>query len=111
MSARPTRATNNQNCSGAGASILKPSRTEKLHLTFDHLSVVSEECLTNSDDGEKDKRNKRSGDEFIPESAVELLTDFQSVVPPLSHFENLSYKDIGPNVGTFIFVCLLRKKI
>lgn len=56
--------------------------------------------MTNSDDQtEKDKRTQMPNDDFIPESAVELLTDFQSVLPPLSHFENLSYKDIGPNVG------------
>lgn len=104
MSTRPTRNHVNTSCGSGGAStsILKPCRADKLQLNFDHLSVVSEECLSNSDDQmEKDKRMKRPSDELIPESA-ELMTDFQSVVPPLSHFENLSYKDIGPNVGEYI---------
>lgn len=73
-----------------------------MHLNFDHLSVVSEECLSNSDDQtEKDKRKKESSDEFIAETSVEQLSDSQTNVPPLSHFENLSYRDIGPNVGKY----------
>lgn len=97
---RNSRATPSQSGTPTGASILKQRGPEKLQMNFDHLSVVSEECLTNSDDqGDRDKRSKFDADDFIPESAVELLADFHATVPPLSHFENLSYKDIGPNIG------------
>lgn len=100
------------------SSILKSSlRPEKMDIQFDHLSVVSEECLSNSDDQiEQQKRMlaqvtsndslpptpSNDGANFVPEkSAARLFADFQSSVPPLAHFENLSYKDIGPNVGKY----------
>lgn len=103
------------------SSILKSSqRPEKLDIKFDHLSVVSEECLSNSDDqieqqkqllAQSSMNNSMSlpptplnvADNFVPEqSAATLFADFKSSVPPLTHFENLSYKDIGPNVGKHI---------
>lgn len=92
-----------------------------MDMQFDHLSVVSEECLSNSDDQNDQHKRKHqqmlaksstsnllprpptplnSADDFVPEKSAALLyADFQSSVPPLTHFENLSYKDIGPNVG------------
>lgn len=96
-------STNALNSTTTG-SILKVPRPEKLNINFDHLSVVSEECLSNSDDqNEQQKQQQRlnQGDEvFAPEASAErLFADFHSTVPPLTHFENLSYKDIGPNVG------------
>lgn len=82
-------------------------------MNFDHLSIVSEENLTNSDDtfevrscggvaetktetsvmDKKSKSKQRNCSEFV------ALHDFQSVVPPLAHFENLCYEKIGPNLG------------
>lgn len=108
------------------SSILKSSlRPEKMDIQFDHLSVVSEECLSNSDDQiEQQKRmltqsdvndssplpsmTLNDADDFIPEkSASAIYADFQSSVPTLAHFENLSYKDIGPNVGEYLFTYIL----
>lgn len=106
------------------SGILKSSlRPEKMDIQFDHLSVVSEECLSNSDDQIEQQKRKHqqmlaqsnvndllprpptpmgNADNFVPEkSAALLFADFHSSVPPLTHFENLSYKDIGPNLGKF----------
>lgn len=106
LNSRPIRPVRNPmpECGTCtGTSILKQRGPEKLQMNFDHLSVVSEECLTNSDDqAEREKRNQLVSDDFVPETAVGLLADFQAVMPPLSHFENLSYRDIGPNVGMSI---------
>lgn len=107
----------------SSASILKSTmRPDKLDIQFDHLSVVSEECLSNSDEQSEQQRRIQQQtrtksnisvvmtptllsdvDNFVPEkSAVLLFADFQSTVPPLTHFENLSYSDIGPNVGKLL---------
>lgn len=72
----------------------KPVRNEKIDMNFDHLSVVSEECLSNSDDQANNKRDSDASTLKDP-----IYTNFQSTIPPLKHFENLSYKDIGPNIG------------
>lgn len=71
---------------------------DKVNIDFDHLSVVSEECLSNSDDPTNscsvdaaDSNGKNADDAS--------MSNFQSSVPPLTHFENLCYKDIGPNIG------------
>lgn len=71
-----------------------PIRNEKINMNFDHLSVVSEECVSNSDD----QMNRNSKSENKP-SGDPIYTNFQSTIPPLKHFENLSYEDIGPNIG------------
>lgn len=111
----------NATAAATTSSILKTSsRPEKIDINFDHLSVVSEECLSNSDDQVRDEQRRmhqhrqhqmndllavpptslNDADNFVPETAAaQIFTDFQSTVPPLAHFENLSYKDIGPNVG------------
>lgn len=88
---------------------MKPQR-EKLHVNFDHLSIVSEETtLTQSggDDGEADDETDcvpisatALNDDFVPDMCAALY-DFQSIVPSLAHFENLCYEDIGPNLGLF----------
>lgn len=75
----------------------KPIRNDKIDMNFDHLSVVSEECLSGSDDQSNIKTDSKNDPiEGIEES---IYTNFQSTIPPLEHFENLSYKDIGPNIG------------
>lgn len=76
------------------ASMPAPMRNDKINMNFDHLSVVSEECLSNSDD----QMNNKSDNELDP-----IYANFQSTIPPLKHFESLSYKDIGPNIGEEIF--------
>lgn len=76
------------------ATMPKPTRNEKIDMSFDHLSVVSEECLSNSDD---QANNKLDGDACTVKDPI--YTNFQSTIPPLKHFESLSYKDIGPNIG------------
>lgn len=78
-------------------SMPKPVRNDKIDMNFDHLSVVSEECLSNSDDQSNNKPDSKNDPiEGIDEN---IYTNFQSTIPPLEHFENLIYKDIGPNVG------------
>lgn len=72
----------------------KPARVDKINMDFDHLSVVSEECLSNNGDPANGYAGVNSVD-------AAMLSGFQSTVPPLTHFENLSYKDIGPNLGAF----------
>lgn len=75
---------------------------------------MSEENLTNSDGGNSLNQISMENinaaaddgihttfpnyDEFQPEKSS-ALTDFQSIVPPLTHFENLDYDKIGPNLG------------
>lgn len=75
------------------ASMPGPVRNDKINMNFDHLSVVSEECLSNGDD-----QHSKNG----TESTIENYNNFQSTIPPLKHFENLSYKDIGPNLGELL---------
>lgn len=89
----------------ASGGILKNARPEKLNISFDHLSVVSEECLSNSDepaDGHQKRARLRPHQPPSPSSdtsAEICFAEFQSKVPSLAHFENLPYEDIGPNVG------------
>lgn len=72
----------------------KPTRSEKVSSNYDHLSVVSEECLSNGDD-QMNNKNIDTNTKFSDDA----FSAYQSTVPPLAHFENLSYKDIGPNIG------------
>lgn len=72
------------------ASMPAPVRNDKINMNFDHLSVVSEECLSNSED--QTNQNTKDDAEYI-------YSNFQSTIPPLKHFEDLSYRDIGPNIG------------
>lgn len=82
------------------ACMPKPIRSEKMDMSFDHLSVVSEECLSNSDDQPSNQPISKSDDVFLSNTKSESpYANFQSTIPPLKHFENLSYKDIGPNIG------------
>lgn len=69
------------------------SKKENLHVNFDHLSIVSEESNPNSpiDFG--------SLESPAVLGALSPLTELQSVWPPLQHFENLSYENMGPSVG------------
>lgn len=95
----------------------KAQRSDKIDMNFDHLSVVSEECLSNSEDqsnknssGSNNNKNddhpngkpKISRNDTLEGIDESIYTNFQSTVPPLKHFENLSYKDIGPNLGECI---------
>lgn len=111
----------NANKTNPMVSSPKAQRSEKIDMNFDHLSVVSEECLSNSEDqsnknssgssnNKNDNKSNNNGNskpnisrndtlEGIDES---IYTNFQSTVPPLKHFENLCYKDIGPNLGECI---------
>lgn len=79
---------------------MKPARMDKINMDFDHLSVVSEECLSNGDDPANGCAGANGADEA-------LLSGYQTTVPPLTHFENLSYKDIGPNLGEFALIAPL----
>lgn len=66
----------------------KFKNNKKLHVNFDHLSIVSEENYIELD-----------------EEPISPLRELQSVQPPLAHFENLPYELIGPSIGKFfIFV-------
>lgn len=83
------------------ATMPKPIRNDKIDMNFDHLSVVSEECLSGSEEQSNNKiESKNDPIEGVEES---IYTNFQSTVPPLQHFENLSYKDIGPSLGKDFF--------
>lgn len=88
------KQTNNTINSGTANSMstTKPVRMDKINMDFDHLSVVSEECLSNGDDPANGSSNG------VDEA---MLAGYQSTVPPLTHFENLCYKDIGQNIGTY----------
>lgn len=87
-------ACNGEQKHSSNGAAVKAARSDKINMDFDHLSVVSEECLSNSDDPANGYAGGNGADEA-------LLSGFQSTVPPLTHFENLSYKDIGPNLGEF----------
>lgn len=95
----------------------KAQRSEKIDMNFDHLSVVSEECLSNSEDqsnknssGSSNIKNENnpnskpimSRNDTLGGIDESIYASFQSTIPPLKHFENLSYKDIGPNIGECI---------
>ncbi len=77
---------------------------EKLHVNFDHLSIVSEETFTGSCENpsspnlpENSTDAMKDDSEYKPDAST--VIDFQSIVPPLAYFENLCYEDIGPNLG------------
>lgn len=102
---------NATNKSSPMVSSPKTQRSEKIDMNFDHLSVVSEECLSNGE--EQSNKNSTSNNnnnnastkcdinqnDTLDRIDESIYTNFQSTVPPLKHFENLSYKDIGPNIG------------
>ncbi|KAJ6649923.1 hypothetical protein Bhyg_05164 [Pseudolycoriella hygida] len=77
---------------------------EKLHVNFDHLSIVSEETFTGSCENPSSPNLADNNINAIKEEmdyrpdACSALIDFQSIVPPLAYFENLRYEDIGPNL-------------
>lgn len=98
----------NAQCSGSASnsgnqssSMAKPSGrgNEKINLNFDHLSVVSEECMSNSDDQFEHHQHQSAAKSKTNGNDAEVFEEFQSNIPPLAHFENLSYRDIGPNLG------------
>ncbi|XP_037047807.1 uncharacterized protein LOC119082384 isoform X2 [Bradysia coprophila] len=81
-----------------------PKMKEKLHVNFDHLSIVSEETFSGSCDNPSSPNladntidSIKEESEYKPD-ACSALIDFQSIVPPLAYFENLCYEDIGPNL-------------
>lgn len=84
------------------ASMTKPPRNDKIDLNFDHLSIVSEECLSNNEEQMDPYMNGYADD---PVTTKEF-NSFKSTVPPLKHFENLSYRDIGQNLGKAIVLCI-----
>lgn len=49
--------------SKSNACMPKPIRSEKMDMSFDHLSVVSEECLSNSDDQTNNQQDDKSKNE------------------------------------------------
>uniref|UniRef100_A0A336LNL1 CSON015110 protein n=1 Tax=Culicoides sonorensis TaxID=179676 RepID=A0A336LNL1_CULSO len=73
------------------SSSCSKSKKEKLHVEFDHLSIVSEE----SQRSPNEDRLTVVTEQKAPESPFPL-TEIQSLVPPLTHFENLEYENIGP---------------
>ncbi|XP_055304780.1 uncharacterized protein LOC129569695 isoform X2 [Sitodiplosis mosellana] len=104
---KPSNSTNGDKVNGyestksnkCGPALMPaPIRNEKINMNFDHLSVVSEECLSNSDD--QTNQNNKSDNEPSETAIDPIYANFQSTIPPLKHFENLSYKDIGPNVDS-----------
>lgn len=94
-------ATTTNSCNGSNIKfILKKDRP---HVEFDHLSIVSEESSQRSpndaSNGEATPTNyqQQQHTQVVPES---LLAELQSVMPPLKHFENIQYENVGPgNVG------------
>ncbi|XP_018790906.1 PREDICTED: uncharacterized protein LOC108970141 isoform X6 [Bactrocera latifrons] len=91
-----------------------------LHQAFDHLSVVSEETLSNADQHTHVPHNELlhiytsdgGGSQMTLPSLVGPLTpltpieqvanqlnDLQAVVPPLSYFENVLQDHMGSNIG------------
>lgn len=81
------------------------TKKEKLHVEFDHLSIVSEESQRSPNEDRLAVVNEQKQNK-APESPFPL-TELQSLVPPLTHFENLQYENIGPgNVGKEFFMCL-----
>lgn len=78
---------------------------EKLHVNFDHLSIVSEETFSGSCENPSSPNLAENTIDSIKEEpeykpdACSALIDFQSIVPPLAYFENLCYEEIGPNLG------------
>jgi hypothetical protein len=85
----------------------KKPKDNKLHVNFDHLSVVSEENLTNSEcnstnHGDNVGSPVNDISSFLHKAdVVSPLCYLQSIVPPLTHFENIKYDEIGGNIGEF----------
>ncbi|XP_054746466.1 mucin-2 isoform X2 [Anastrepha obliqua] len=94
--------------------------TPNLHQAFDHLSVVSEETMSNAELHTQVPHNEMlhicmpesSGSQMTLPSLVGPLTpltpieqvanqlnDLQAVVPPLSYFENVLQDHMGSNIG------------
>ncbi|XP_017478690.1 PREDICTED: mucin-5AC [Rhagoletis zephyria] len=94
--------------------------TPNLHQAFDHLSVVSEETMSNADLHPPVPHNEMlhiytldsGGSQMTLPSLVGPLTpltpieqvanqlnDLQAVVPPLSYFENIIQDHMGSNIG------------
>lgn len=88
---------------GSAVSIPKSQRNDKIDLNFDHLSIVSEECLSNNEEQTETQLNKNVKKRSIDGTDI---PEFQSTIPPLEHFENLSYRDIGPNIGKIDHILL-----
>ncbi|XP_037956322.1 mucin-5AC isoform X4 [Teleopsis dalmanni] len=102
---------------GNASTSMTNSDMPQLHTTFDHLSVVSEETLSNSEMLANQNENllRYTPDLNGPPSAVSLigpltpltpielvanqLNDLQAVVPPLSYFENILQQHMGSNIG------------
>lgn len=81
---------------------------ERLHVNFDHLSVVSEENLTNNESNSTNHQFEVStpmsdiSSYLHKVDAVSPLTYLQSIVPPLSHFENINYDLIGQSFSKLL---------
>lgn len=79
------------------------SRSDNPEKHFDILSVVSEECLSNVSEGQQtnhiDNRINGELDQYSVVIPSEINMDYQTIIPPLKHFEDISYKDVGPNIG------------
>ncbi|XP_053957230.1 uncharacterized protein LOC128862553 isoform X1 [Anastrepha ludens] len=103
------------NCVGSASE-----STPNLHQAFDHLSVVSEETMSNAELHTQVPHNEMlhicmpesSGSQMTLPSLVGPLTpltpiehvanqlnDLQAVVPPLSYFENVLQDHMGSNIG------------
>ncbi|XP_063696878.1 GATA zinc finger domain-containing protein 14 [Culicoides brevitarsis] len=90
---------------GGHQSVGCKAKKEKLHVEFDHLSIVSEESQRspNEDSANRLAVNEPKVQPKAPESPFPL-TELQSLVPPLTHFENLPYESIGGNVDEDGFI-------
>lgn len=95
----------------AAADTSLQQQRSNLHVNFDHLSIVSEEEPSTAGGGggycdllDGDDEVYYGSDRAAAVQSDQMfssLNDFQSIVPPLAHFENLCYEQIGPNLGKF----------
>lgn len=103
-----------------------PVSTSKL-TNFDHLSVVSEETLSNSEVALAHQAENLLGytpdisgsqttlpslvGPLTPLTPIELvaneLNDLQAVVPPLSYFENVVQQHMSTNFGKYLYLFLV----
>lgn len=57
------------------------------------MSIVSEDNTPNCDEV--------LSNNGVTHTNVAPISQFQSTIPPLAHFENIRYEEIGPSLGMF----------
>lgn len=104
-----TQSANDRNLNKNGDDHRKCK--ERLHVNFDHLSVVSEENLTNNDSNNNAVQFESVSTPMSDLSsylhkvdAVSPLSYLQSIVPPLAHFENINYDLIGQSFSESLHI-------